>query len=384
MVFSGERLRKARIYRNMTISELADKISVTKQAISQYEKNIITPKPDVLFQIVTVLKFPMAFFTEKDDFETNIENTFFRALNSAKVLDLNTQEIKTELIVRIYNFLNEFLNFPELDLPQIDHLDTSNPEEVANALRNHWGLGKDPIPNMVSLLERKGIIVSSLPTESQKIDAFTQIHITNGKKQYCVVLGNDKQSMVRRNFDAAHELGHIILHDDLINVKELSSEEFKKVESEANQFAASFLLPKDSFYMDLANPTDLNSYLNLKKKWKVSISAMVMRAKQLGRINVSQYQNLMKQISYKKWRKGEPFDDIWELQRPQLFKKSVKILKENNVLSGSQFIAELAKRKCSMNPEDIEVLLDLEPGTLVEKSKKDNSGVVISLKPKTQ
>lgn len=384
MEFCGKRLRNARIYRNMTISELAEKISVTKQAISQYEKNIITPKPDVLFQIVTVLRFPMAFFTENDNFDTNIENTFFRALNSARVLDLDTQETKTKFIVQIYNFLKEYLNFPELDLPPETQLDISNPDEAANILRSHWGLGKDPIPNMVSLLERKGIIVSSLPTESQKIDAFTQIHITNGKKQYCVVLGNDKQSMVRRNFDAAHELGHIILHDDLINVKELSSEEFKKVESEANQFAASFLLPKDSFYMDLANPTDLNSYLNLKKKWKVSISAMVMRAKQLGRINVSQYQNLMKQISYKKWRKGEPFDDIWELQRPQLFKKSVKILKENNVLSGSQFIAELAKRKCSMNPEDIEVLLDLEPGTLVEKSKKDNSGVVISLKPKTQ
>ena len=187
MEFCGKRLRNARIYRNMTISELAEKISVTKQAISQYEKNIITPKPDVLFQIVTVLRFPMAFFTENDNFDTNIENTFFRALNSARVLDLDTQETKTKFIVQIYNFLKEYLNFPELDLPPETQLDISNPDEAANILKS-LGTWKRPYPQHGYLLERKGIIVSSLPTESQKIDAFTQIHITNGKKLF-VVLG---------------------------------------------------------------------------------------------------------------------------------------------------------------------------------------------------
>jgi Zn-dependent peptidase ImmA (M78 family) len=61
---------------------------------------------------------------------------------------------------------------------------------------------------------------------------------------------------------------------------------------------------------------------------------MVMRAKQFGRISILQYQNLMKQISYKKWRKGEPYDDVWKIQQPQLFRKDIKILKENNVLTG--------------------------------------------------
>lgn len=380
MNFNGERLRKARIYRNMTISELAEKISVSKQAVSQYEKELITPKPDVLFKLVSVLEFPMAFFTEKDDVNTKVENTFFRALSSARTLDLNTQEVKTEVIVRIYNFLNGYLNFPELDLPNTDQIETSEIEEVAGMVRSYWGLSEEPVINMVSLLEKKGIIVSSLPTETQKIDAFTQIHTINGRQQFCVVLGNDKQSMVRRNFDAAHELGHIILHNKLINIKDLSNEEFKKIESEANQFAASFLMPKNAFFADLINATNLDAYLLLKKKWKVSIAAMVMRAKQLGRINSTQYQNLMKQISYRKWRKGEPYDDIWEVQRPQLFKKSIKILKENNVLSGHQLIAELSKDKYSINAREVEILLDLEEGTLVESKSKNDLGLVLSLK----
>lgn len=380
MNFSGERLRKARLYRNMTISDLAVRISVSKQAISQYEKELITPKPEVLFQLVSVLKFPMAFFKEDDATDIKVENTFFRAQASAKILNLYTQEVKTEIIVRLYNFLNGYLNFPELNLPNINQGGGKDIEDVTGLVRSHWKLNELPIGNMVSLLEKEGIIVSSLSTDSQKIDAFLQTHITNGKQQFCIVLGNDKQSMVRRNFDAAHELGHIILHSELLNVKDLSKEEFKKMEGEANQFAASFLLPRNAFFADLINPTKLDSYLILKKKWKVSIAAMVMRAKQLGRINTAHYQNLMKQISYRKWRKGEPYDDTWEVQRPQLFKKAIKILFDNNVLTASQFIMELSKARCSINAEEIELLLDLESGTLSEKVNVSNKGLVLTLK----
>lgn len=380
MNFSGDRLRTARIYRNMTISDLADKISVSKQAISQYEKELIAPKPEVLFKLVSILEFPMAFFTEQDDVKTKIENTFFRALSSTRTLDLNTQEIKTEIIVRIYNFLSGYLNFPRLDLPNTDQIESSEIEEVASMVRSYWGLSEEPIINMVSLLEKKGMIISSFATETDKIDAFTQIHTINGEQQFCIVLGNDKQSMVRRNFDAAHELGHIILHNKLINIKDLSNDEFKKIESEANQFAASFLMPKNAFFADLTNPTNIDSYLKLKKKWKISIAAMVMRAKQLGRINTTQYQNLMKQISYRKWRKGEPYDDIWEVQRPQLFKKAIKILIENNVLSSNQLMMELSKAKYTIYPKEVEILLDLEPGTLVEKKLQDDMGLVLTLR----
>ncbi|NLZ34710.1 MAG: ImmA/IrrE family metallo-endopeptidase [Clostridiales bacterium] len=380
MNFSGERLKKARIYRNMTISELAEKIDVTRQAISQYEKGIISPKPEVLFKLISALDFPIDFFREKDSINLQIENTFFRALLNTKNLDLATQEVKAEIIVRIYHFLGNYLEFPKLDLPEIENIDKENIEDIAGMLRSYWKLNEEPISNMVSLLEKKGIIVSSIVTDSQKIDAFTQIQVINGIKYYCVVLGNDKQSMVRRAFDAAHELGHIILHNELADIKYLSKEEFKKVENEANMFAAAFLLPKNAFYSDLVDPTNLDSYVKLKKKWKVSIAAMVMRAKQLGRITTKQYQSLMKQISYNKWRKMEPYDNIWEIQRPQLFKKAIKILIENNILTGSQIVMELSKNNLSIKAEEIEELLDLEPGTLKEKQSPDKKGLVLNLK----
>jgi len=380
MNFNGDRLKIARIYRNMTISDLEKKISVTKQAISQYEKGIISPKSEVLFQLVYVLRFPLAFFNEVDNRTTKIENTFFRSLSSAKTLDLNTQEVKAEIIVRLYNFLNGYVNFPKLELPAIDYKNVIDIEDATLTLRGFWGLNNDPIENIVGLLEKNGIIVSSLATDSTKISAFTQVHKINDHHQFCVVLGNDKKSMVRRNFDAAHELGHIILHSKLINIKELSKEEFKKMEVEANQFAASFLLPKNGFFADLVDPTNLEAYLKLKKKWKVSVSAMVMRAKQLGRVNSLQYQNLMKLVSYKKWVKVEPYDDVWQIQPPQLFKRAIEILKESNVLTGQQLMTELSKYKFTINVDEVEVLLDLEPGTLVEKRSEKDNGLILSIK----
>ena len=84
MTFNGQRLKMARIYRNMNMADLADNIGVSKQAIFQFENNLTKPKPDVEFSIITTLKFPRTFFYQEDD-GIRIYNTFFRALSSTWV-----------------------------------------------------------------------------------------------------------------------------------------------------------------------------------------------------------------------------------------------------------------------------------------------------------
>lgn len=373
MAFNGERLKKARLYRNMTITELAEKINISKQAISQFEKGTtnkgpISPKPDVLFSMVLNLGFPKKFFEEKDSYSVEIENTFFRALSSTKNLDKKTQEIKTELVVRLYNFLSQYLDFPQLDIPDLSEIDTEDMDAVAVYVRDYWMLGEEPIPNMVNLLESKGIIVSSFEVNNKKIDAFTQIHKLDKIEQFCVVLGNDKPSMVRRNFDCAHELAHILLHSSLGDLSLLENEEQRELEFQANQFAGAFLLPRESFFKDLVDPYDLDSYIQLKRKWKVSIAAMVVRARQLGRITHTEYQNLMKKISVKKWRTREPFDNEWRLPQPTLFKKSLELLNDNGILVGRQFIDKLSANGLSLNVTEIEELLCLPKGFFINKS----------------
>ncbi len=371
MAFNGERLKKARLYRNMTITELAEKINVSKQAISQFEKGTtnkgpISPKPDVLFAIVLALGFPKKFFEEYDDYDISIENTFFRALSSTKNLDKKTQEIKTELIVRLYNYLNSYLDFPRLDLPDVSEMENEDVDILASYVRNYWSLGQATIPNMVNLLESKGIIVSSFEVNNKKIDAFTQMHKLDNIEQFCVVLGNDKPSMVRRNFDCAHELGHILLHNSMGDLSLLESEEQRELEIQANQFAGAFLLPRESFFKDLLHPTDLDYYVQLKKKWKVSVSAMIFRARTLGRITNSEYQTLMKKMAIKKWRISEPYDDVWPLQKPTLFRKSFELLKNNGKMTNRQFIDRLSAKGLTLYAREIEELLSLEPGDLTD------------------
>ena len=381
--FNGERLKLARIYRNMTASELAEILGVSRQAVMQYEKNDSKPKLETEFNIITRLHFPRDFFYKDSLDKLLVENTFFRALSSTKKIDLQTQEEKTKIIVYIYEFLSKYFNYPELQLPEIDTNinldDKNNIEDIATKVRNHWDLGEYPIENMVNLLENKGIIVSTLNVNNKKIDAFTQVHRINNKEKYCIVLSNDKQSVARRNFDAAHELGHIILHRNIEKLEELSQEQQRKLEEQANSFAAAFLLPKNEFFKELVQPLDLEYYKILKKKWKVSIAAMVMRARQLERINNNQYLELMKTMNYRKWRTREPLDNQWKLQQTILFKKSIDMLKSNNILSGSEFVYEVGKSGIPMYANDLEDLLDLESGTLSD-NKSINNNIILQFK----
>ena len=96
MPFNGQRLKMARIYRNMNITELAELVGVKKQSISQFENNTIKPKPETEYLLISTLNFPRDFFYKKST-EYNVENTFFRALSSTSALDKKTQEIKTQI-----------------------------------------------------------------------------------------------------------------------------------------------------------------------------------------------------------------------------------------------------------------------------------------------
>lgn len=360
--FNGKRLKIARLYRNLSVSDLAEKIGVKKQAVSQFEIGETKPRIETELAIIRELGFPRKFFTQ-DALIPEVNNTFFRALSSTTALDKKTQEVKTQMIVQIYNFLCEYLYLPCLNLPKLD-LSNIDIESITMELREYWGIGEKPVPNMVNLIETNGVIVSAFDVESEKIDAFTQVHELGEYPQYCVVVGNNKKSAVRRNFDMAHELGHIILHGAVENLDELSTEQLKELENQANAFAGAFLMPKNAFINDLKYPTNLISYVALKEKWHVSISAMLIRAKELGVIDIKQYQALMKSMSYRKWRTKEPLDDKLIVPSPTLFASAIEILFENNRLTPQSFMYQLSEYGLPMHSEDVEKLLSLKPGTL--------------------
>ncbi|MDP5274010.1 ImmA/IrrE family metallo-endopeptidase [Chengkuizengella axinellae] len=222
--------------------------------------------------------------------------------------------------------LDEILKVGEFKTGDISDNMINDIESLTMYLREYWDLGNEPISNMVYVLEKNGFIVTSLPTNTKKVDACSNLQVVKSEEKCIVVLGNDKRTAVRRQFDCAHELGHLIMHKWALDMETISREEYKIIEKQADQFASSFLLPKEAFLNDLIKPNKIEYYIELKKKWKVSIQAMIIRAYHLDAISYNQYQYLMRQIGFHKWRTKEPLDDEIPIPEPTALNKAVNLI----------------------------------------------------------
>ena len=109
---------------------------------------------------------------------------------------------------------------------------------------------------------------------------------------------------------------------------------------------------------------------------------MLMRANKLGAINDNQYQYLVKQMTFNKWRQIEPLDNILIKKEPTLLNKSMEILIENEIFNAQEFLDELTENKISMKSDEIELLLNLPEGMLTPK-RDENFAPIVNLKKKT-
>ena len=123
-------------------------------------------------------------------------------------------------------------------------------------------------------------------------------------------------------------------------------------------------MPSNSFSDDIYSIT-LDSFISLKKKWNVSIAAIIMRLFQLDIITMEQKTYLFKRLSYKKWRIKEPLDDFIPLEKPGLFKQAIDLLKNHNIINTKELIDNLC-----LNVDDIENLCSLDKNYL-KKDYKD-------------
>lgn len=110
---------------------------------------------------------------------------------------------------------------------------------------------------------------------------------------------------------------------------------------------------------------------------------MLIRANKLGVINDNQYQYLMKQMAFNKWRQNEPLDNVIVKQEPILLNKSIEMLIGNNVFNPQEFLDELTENNISMKADEVEKLLNLPEGTLLSREEK-NIASIVNLKKKTK
>ena len=393
MIFRGDRLKTARRLRAMTLTALAAETGISKQSISLYENGENTPEYERGCRLATALHVPYDFFFQEDRCGTTTPVTYFRSLNSATKLDRAAQSLKLEFVAKAYEALLTYLDFPRLNLPAVDFspIDDEYDEEasksmaieieqIASDLRSYWKLGNGPIKDLQYVLESNGIIVTGFETGAGTIDAFSQRTILSDGEICFIALDQGTKPEGRIRFDMAHELGHLLMHPWSEDLEGISKDEFRMRETQANIFASAFLLPRDSFGKDAEMyPTDLKYYLWLKKKWKSSVQSMIYRSHQLGIITSNQYQYMMRQVSKNGWRQNEPDDSPYYLNE-NMFQGAIDLLKDNNILTTQGVLSLFAGYGVSLFAEEIESLLHLSHGTLLEKKQSSN---IIQLKLNT-
>lgn len=271
--FEKSRLTVALKMRGMTQRDLAVLLPTSSQYISMLERNIKVPTDAMLMQIAEALEFPIEFFLGEPVESIPDVSVTFRARRKMKAADrdkgLGASDVATSIITP--DLLSRF-RLPKIDVPD---LSLFSPDEAAVIIRLRWGLGSEPIQNVVHLLESRGILVYWVDVDSESLDAFSLWH--NGRPY--AFLNSLKEAGDRGRFDAAHELGHLVLHQHINRLDDSSS---RDIETEANQFASAFLLPEDRFRYECPSEPDFDRLYRLKAHWKVSIAAMIMRGAELG------------------------------------------------------------------------------------------------------
>lgn len=320
-IFDPARLKLAREAKGLLKSQLADLVSVTPAAIGQFESGTVKPSASTLAQLALALGFPLEFFayTGEPRQAPTISETFFRSLRSARQTERQKAVAHATLVWDVVRKLEERVRFPDLDLPADLHINSETRleeiEDVSDELRRRWQLKPGPVPNVIRLLELHGIVVTRYRSGSERVDAFS----CPFPERPIVVLGDDKGQFDRSRFDAAHELGHLVMHPD-------PQPGDRTLENQAQRFAAAFLMPRaeitDALPRGRVNWIDL---VTLKRTWGVSIQALLYRARTLGTLNESAYENAMKTMSRRGWRRTEP-GSLGRPERPQMLSKAVQAL----------------------------------------------------------
>lgn len=363
--FVGARLAEARAARGLTGVAFAELLGVRPQSITYYEQDKTSPHPDVMEKISSQLNLPVSYFM-RPAFLGDDANIFWRSNTSATKSARTRAEIRLVWLKETMAYLRQFFDFPTPHLPRFSlpadfhAISGEHIEELAAECRRYWGLGDGPMPDVIAELESNGIVLSRIHVGVDNLDAFSQWSKYDDTPY--TVLGVDKASAVRCRFDAAHELAHLLLHQNVERKRINSPADFKIIEDQAHRFASAFLMPAATFTKEVWTAS-LDTFKAVKPRWGASIAAMIMRCRYLGIITDDQERRLWINMNRRGWRKEEPFDDKIKAEKPRLIGRAIEMLIEEQVRGTEQILLDL-----HLSPSDLEEISGLEHGFLRKQS----------------
>jgi Zn-dependent peptidase ImmA (M78 family)/DNA-binding XRE family transcriptional regulator len=288
-VFSPVRLQIARERRRLFRKELAALCQVTPQTVSNWETGRNIPLPEAIAKMASELGFPEQFFLQPEFDRLPEGAANFRARTKLAARDKHAALAAGDLARELAGWIEARFELPPVRLPDLKGY---TPELAAQVIRNEWMLGERSIPNMVHLLESRGVLVFSLCQDCQELDAFS---FWSGPRP--IVMLNTMKSSERSRIDAAHELFHLVAHTE---------ETGKQEEEDSDTFAGIFLMPKGDVLKQVPRVVSLQQLIQAKQRWGTSLASLVYRLHKLDKLTDWQYRTLFVELSKRGYRTVEP------------------------------------------------------------------------------
>lgn len=310
--YNYDLLETARHLRQLTQKEVAEKIGVSQSWLSKAEHSVQELPEDVMNRLFDLYDLPMDFFINGNSV-TPVGHLFYRKRLTISDKVVDSFVAKIQIIKGIIDELMTAIDLPEYKLNSYDPSEYS-PKEIADRVRYELGIARGPIPNLTKLLEDNGVIIIKLDFGTEKIDGLTTVTAANRK----IMFINEQMPNDRIRFSLAHELGHLIMHI------EKTPRSVETVEDEADMFASEFLMPENEI-APLLQGLDLPILAQLKRRWRVSMRALIRRAKDVGAINQDEYRRFQILFSKKGFNKNEPV--LLPVEQPTLLSETMDLYK---------------------------------------------------------
>lgn len=333
--FNGTQLRTARHFWGMTLQEIADAISTTRQFVSQLETGKAKPgRSDAIVEaLANAVEVHPEFLFRSERTQVHEEQAHFRKLAATKASARQMVLARGTIFGQVVDFITKRVRLPAVNIP--DYSDSTSAEQIERAAeltRMHWGLGLGPISHMVRVVERAGIVVAFFNEASAQVDA-----LSIASKRPIIVRNDAKKSPFRQRFDIAHELGHLVLHEGQVTGD-------RKTETEANRFASAFLLPRSTFakaFPRKGTRLDWAGIRQLKLTFGASKAAILYRARSLDLIDEDQYRSAIITLKNRGEAIEEAEDSLVANELSELIPKSLDVLRNAHGVSFSDLAQAL-------------------------------------------
>ena len=305
MTALGEVLETTRRARGLTQADLAERAGITQAALSRYENGLREPEIDALQRVADVLGVTVLFLKQAGRARGGMAmDAHMRRQATAPPGTWRQLEARLNVYRWHASHLFEEVSLrAEQHVPTLDPLEVT-PEHAARFVRAQWRMPAGPVRCLAQWLEAAGCLLFGEDFGTGRVDGLSQ-----WVGDHPVILYNDVAPTDRVRLTLAHELGHLVLHAAATSVDD--------VETEANAFAAEFLIPAEVVRPSLRN-LKIGRLLDLKREYGVSMQALVERAYHLDLLSCTQRTSMYKMFSAKGWRTREPGSEDIARERPVL------------------------------------------------------------------